>query len=119
MSNDIDDVLRDMMANPPKKPQPPKAEVFSSPERTPEPEPAVKPQKRARKQTEEDTPDIVYRTVPKLTFMPTCGTCRVKLKAGDKHWYYGVGPDRYWWCTKCMRVHCNTYPPEEEPQSGK
>lgn len=111
--SDIDDMLREMWGDPapkpPPKPQPPKAEVFSSPE-------PRKRRKKARKGREEaDTDDLVYRAVPKSKTLPRCGTCRTMLHAGDKHWYYVVDGDQFWWCVKCMKRGCKLHPPEETP----
>jgi len=108
MSDDIYDMLQDLAANAPGK---------SKPKPAPVEEQKPKPKSRTKKRgDEEEMDDVDYRTVPKTSTFPTCGTCRTKLKPGEKHWYYIADGDRYWWCTKCMKTHCNTYPPGEEPR---
>lgn len=122
MSNDIDDVLRDLMANPPAKPQSKPTGVFSSPKPKKIQSAESIPQPKESKPEDEEPPDMIYKAVTKVRYLPTCGTCRIKLKTGEKHWYYSVVDrngerDTYWWCTKCMKDHCNMHPPEEKPSA--
>lgn len=99
MSDPLNNLI-DYILNEPPKPQPETAEVFSFKEESLE--------------SSEDDCELLYRTVTARKNFPTCGTCRKKLKNGEKHWYYKDDDgDVYWWCYDCM-ASVNCLPDEEE-----
>jgi len=57
--------------------------------------------------------DLTYKLVTPRKVLPLCMACQRKLASGEHHWYYRDPSSLYWWCHRCMRLHCNLTPPKE------
>lgn len=97
MSDLTDDLIEEFLNSPPKL----------------RPTPKRVTSKLAPEPVSDEPLDLTYKMVTPRKVLPLCMACQSKLASGEYHWYYRDPSSLYWWCRRCMRLHCNLTPPKE------